>query len=268
MLTLLAPLALFIYLLLGWHFCQIRLAGKQGLPASLSHALMACGIVAHGSLIIANTLSTPSYFGAAEALSLTAWLALLIYLTGKLRWNLAGLEPPLFAFAAGFVALSLLLPQGHSIGYVQSSLSRAHFILAMFAQSFLFVSAGLAILMRMTDSTLHHHARKLLARNLPPLLTLEKLLFGTILTGFALLTLALIAGATFNLQSYGSLIQASHKTFFGLISWLLFGAILAGHKLRGWRGRFVANWTLIAFSVLFLGYIGSRIVFEAILNKP
>ncbi|QLI81949.1 cytochrome c biogenesis protein CcsA [Chitinibacter fontanus] len=267
MLTLLALLSLFVYLLLGWHFCQTRLAGKHALNSNISLAALGIGLTAHG-IVIANTLlQSPTFFGAAEALSLTAWLAILIYCLGRIRWNLDGLEPPLFAFSAAFMALALALPQGHLISYAQSGLSRVHFMLAMFAQSFLFIAAGLAVLMRLTDSTLHHHARKLLARKLPPLLTLEKLLFGTITTGFTLLTIALIAGALLNQQAHGIVVQWSHKTVFGLSSWLLFGGLLLGNHIKGWRGRFAANWTLVAFAVLFLGYIGTRIVLEAFLSK-
>ncbi|WP_373976469.1 cytochrome c biogenesis protein CcsA [Chitinibacter sp. SCUT-21] len=267
MLTLLGPLSLFIYLLLGWHFCQTRLAGKRALHPLIANLLLALAIAMHGSIVASTALQTPTFFGAAEALSLTAWLAIAIYCFSKIRWNLTGLEPPLFAFVSAFMALSLLLPQGHSITYVQSTLSRLHFIFAMLAQSLLFIAAGLAILMRITDSTLHHHARKLLSQNLPPLLTLEKLLFSTISVGFALLTLTLIAGGVFNQQSYGTVFTVSHKTVFGLLSWILFGSLLLGRWLSGWRGRLVANWTLAAFSVLFLGYIGTRIVLETILAK-
>ncbi|QLG88675.1 cytochrome c biogenesis protein CcsA [Chitinibacter bivalviorum] len=267
MLTLLAPLSLFIYLLLGWHFCQTRLAGKRALPEKASRLLLAIGIICHGIAITHGALQANPNFGAAEALSLTAWLAIMIYCVGQLKLKLDGLEPPLFAFAASFVALSLILPAGHAITYSQNSLSRAHFLLAMLAQSFLFVAAGIAILMRLTDNTLHHHAGKLLARTLPPLLTLERLLFSAIGVGFLLLTLALTAGSILNWQQHGQLAQLSHKTIFALSSWLLFASLLLGHKIKGWRGRFAANWTLTAFSILFLGYIGSRIVLEAILGK-
>ncbi|WP_348946006.1 cytochrome c biogenesis protein CcsA [Chitinibacter sp. FCG-7] len=267
MLTLLAPLSLFIYLLLGWHFCQTRLAGKRALPAKLDHLLLAVALGAHGTLIAHNAIQTPPFFGAAEALSLTAWLSLAIYCLGQLKWKLDGLEPPVFAFASAFLLLSIMLPAGHPITYTQSSLSRAHFVFAMLAQSLLFIAAGIAVLMRMTDNTLHHHAKKLLVRNLPPLLTLERLLFGTIASGFTLLTLAFIAGGYLTLQSHGVIAQLSHKTLFAAISWLLFATLLAGHYIKGWRGSFAANWTIAAFGILFLGYIGSRIVIEAILNK-
>jgi ABC-type uncharacterized transport system permease subunit len=266
-LTSLAALSFFIYLLLGWHFCQTRLAGKDALKPRQSSLLLAVGISCHGVAIGTQLISSTPHFGAAEALSLTAWLALIIYCLGHKRWKLDGLEPPLFAFAACFVALSLILPPGHEITYAQSALTRSHFFFAMFAQSFLFVAAGIATLMRFTDNTLHHHAGKLLARTLPPLLTLERLLFSTIRIGFALLTLALIAGSVLNWQEHGVVMQVTHKAIFGFTSWLLFAALLIGNSLRGWRGKFAANWTLLAFGLLFLGYIGSRIVLEAILHK-
>ena len=34
----------------------------------------------------------------------------------------------------------------------------------------------------------------------------------------------------------------------GIISWIIFGALIAGHYLRGWRGRFAVRMTLAGFA--------------------
>ncbi|WP_052190820.1 inner membrane protein YpjD [Chitinibacter sp. ZOR0017] len=267
MLTLLALLAFCIYLLLGWHFCQLRLAGRTLLRAPIATTLLGAGLLCHGAGLLHAIAGPTPTFGAAQALSLTAWLALAIYASGQKRLQLAGIEPPLMAFAAGFIGLALLLPAGHTPSYQANPLSQAHFFLAMLAQSLIFIAAGIAVLMRMTDSTLHHHTSKLLARTLPPLLTLERLLFATLNTGFIALTLALIAGAIMNSQQLGQWFSWNHKTVFGLLSWIIFATLLLGHHLRGWRGRFAANWALVGFACLLLGYIGTRIALEVFLHK-
>jgi ABC-type uncharacterized transport system permease subunit len=59
----------------------------------------------------------------------------------------------------------------------------------------------------------------------------------------------------------------SHKTLFGIVSWLIFGALLAGHHWRGWRGRTAVHWTLAGFTALLLAYIGSKVVLEVILKR-
>jgi ABC-type uncharacterized transport system permease subunit len=47
----------------------------------------------------------------------------------------------------------------------------------------------------------------------------------------------------------------------------VFGTLLAGHHLRGWRGRTAVNWTLTGFVMLLLAYVGSKVVLELILKR-
>jgi ABC-type uncharacterized transport system permease subunit len=266
--TLLTPLTLLIYLLLGWHFCQIRLAGQPPARYLPELGLLLAGLVIHSAVVLLPLFQTTQlHFGAAESLSLTAWLSLLIYVLGRQRWKLDGLEPPLFAFVASFVLLSMLLPTGHAITYVQNNLSRSHFLLAMLAQGLIVNAAAIAILMRFSDRNLHNTSRKILARTLPPLLTLEKHLFSCVTSGFILLSAALVTGIVFSEQINGALLTLSHKTIFALASWAIFGTLLIGRIRYGWRGRFAANWALAGFSLLFLGYIGTRIALEVFINK-
>lgn len=51
------------------------------------------------------------------------------------------------------------------------------------------------------------------------------------------------------------------------MSWLLFGGLLIGRKLQGWRGRVAIRWTLAGFLSLALAYIGSKVVIELILQR-
>ena len=54
---------------------------------------------------------------------------------------------------------------------------------------------------------------------------------------------------------------------FTLISWALFGTLLIGRRLRGWRGRTALRLTLAGFAVLLLAYVGTRFVLEVILQR-
>jgi ABC-type uncharacterized transport system permease subunit len=54
---------------------------------------------------------------------------------------------------------------------------------------------------------------------------------------------------------------------FAVLSWLTFGALLAGRLLYGWRGRTALRWTLTGFVLLILAYVGSRFVLEVILGR-
>ncbi|WP_243865038.1 cytochrome C assembly family protein [Halospina denitrificans] len=138
-----------------------------------------------------------------------------------------------------------------------------HVLLAVTAFSFLALAAIQAVLLYFQHHQLKAHRNSLLVRTLPPLETMESLLFGLINTGVAILTLAIIVGAVFIEDIFGQ--QLAHKTVFTLLAWLVFAALVVGHQLQGWRGAVASRWTLVGCVLLTLGYFGSRLVIEFIL---
>jgi ABC-type uncharacterized transport system permease subunit len=102
---------------------------------------------------------------------------------------------------------------------------------------------------------------------MPPLLTLETILFKLIGAGFILLTLAVGSGILFSEEVFGKAMSFSHKTLFAILSWLVFGALLAGRMIWGWRGRLAVRWTITGFVMLLLAYVGSKFVLEILLHR-
>jgi ABC-type uncharacterized transport system permease subunit len=88
-----------------------------------------------------------------------------------------------------------------------------------------------------------------------------------LLAAFVLLTLTLVSGVFFSEQLFGKPFTLTHKTVFAIASWFIFGGLLAGHYLRGWRGRIAVYWTLAGFTALLLAYVGSKVVLELILKR-
>ena len=84
---------------------------------------------------------------------------------------------------------------------------------------------------------------------------------------FLLLTASLATGLLVSEQFYGQWIRADHKTVFALLSWLIFGVLLIGRRVRGWRGAKATAWTISGFVMLLLAYVGSRFVLEVLLDR-
>jgi ABC-type uncharacterized transport system permease subunit len=76
-----------------------------------------------------------------------------------------------------------------------------------------------------------------------------------------------VSGVFFSEQLFGKPFTLTHKTVFAIVSWLIFGGLLAGHYVRGWRGRTAVYWTLAGFTALLLAYVGSKVVLELILKR-
>jgi ABC-type uncharacterized transport system permease subunit len=96
---------------------------------------------------------------------------------------------------------------------------------------------------------------------------MEALLFRILLAAFVLLTLTVVSGVFFSEQLFGKPLTLSQKTVFAIISWFIFGGLLAGHYFRGWRGRTAVHWTLAGFTALLLAYVGSKVVLELVLKR-
>ena len=74
-------------------------------------------------------------------------------------------------------------------------------------------------------------------------------------------------GIFFSETLFGSPLKADHKTVFAVLSWVIFGLLLGGRLLYGWRGRTALRWTLSGFVMLLFAYVGSRFVLEVLLHR-
>ncbi|MCD0217090.1 cytochrome c biogenesis protein CcsA, partial [Enterobacter hormaechei subsp. steigerwaltii] len=106
-----------------------------------------------------------------------------------------------------------------------------------------------------------------LAGFLPSLLSLEKLMFQAMWAGFILLTYSVVSGTFFAEAVFGKPMTFTHKTVFGILSWLIYGGLLPKHSMTAWRGEKAAVWTIIGFVSLMIAYMGSKFVLEIILNR-
>ena len=173
----------------------------------------------------------------------------------------------LFSAAAVAALLPALFAEAHVLANAGSVAFRLHFLMAMLAYSLFTLAALHALLMATAEKSLHRGRISPLLAGLPPLLTMEALLFRLIHVAFILLTLTLISGVFFSESLFGKALSFNHKTLFAFLSWLIFAALLAGRHLRGWRGRLALRWTIAGFVALLLAYVGSRFVLEVILGR-
>ena len=206
--------------------------------------------------------------GVANAISMLVWLTLLIYWLATLVYGgLAAILGLMAPVALAAILLQAALPTHHFVSYAGDPLFTLHFAIAMLAYSLFIVATVHALLMLAEEKWLHRGVLPPFLRSLPPLLEMEALLFRILFAGFVLLTLTVASGVFFSEQLFGKPMTFNHKTFFGIVSWLIFGGLLVGHYFRGWRGRKAVRWTLAGFTALLLAYIGSKVVFEVILRR-
>jgi len=256
--------AVVLYLL-----CALLPARRGTLIASVTAAAW----LLHGAGLASEVLAPGSLrIGFAVMLSSALWVSVAAYWIENRNFGLDGLRRMVMPSAALTVALQAIFPGNLIVLEGKSPLFGWHIAIATLAYSTLTIAAFHAVLMALQESRLHTRRERAgffgaALDQLPALLTMEKLLFRMIGFGFALLSLTVLSGIVFSEQLFGQALKWDHKSVFTLMSWLLFAALLAGRRFRGWRGKTALTFTLAGFATLLLAYVGSRFVFEVVLHR-
>lgn len=229
---------------------------------------LAAGLVFHGWLLVTDLVGPGGVsFGLSNALSVILWLTVLIYWVASLQHELHALQAFVLPPAALAVLLQKLLPSTHVLPYTGDVLFGAHLIIALLAYSLFTFAALHAGLMTFAERSLHHKKTLVRLPDFPPIMPMERLLFQIITIGFILLTLTVVSGIFFTEQLFHQAFKINHKTVFSMMAWVIFGALLLGRRIQGWRGRVAVRWTLSGFAVLLLAYVGSKFVLEVLLGR-
>jgi ABC-type uncharacterized transport system permease subunit len=230
--------------------------------------LMLVALLMHTGLVGISVFGRGAiHLGFGNAVSMILWLSVLVYGLASLRYLLPGVQAWVTAFAAFGVLMPLVFPDVRPVPFSNLPGFKAHLIVSLLAFSLLFIAALQAVFMIAFEKRLHSGAAAAGMADMPPLLTLEAVLFRLIWTGYVLLTLALISGVFFSEQIFGKAIPLTHKTIFAVMSWIVFGVLLAGRRIRGWRGKLALRWTISGFVLLVLGYVVSKFVLEILLHR-
>lgn len=261
-----------LYLALGIQFWRALPAAAPS-PASrpmpsAPHLAVVVPLLLHAWLL-ARSMVTAAGFNLAlgDTISAIMWLTVFIYWLANFRNQMAGLQAIVFPVAAVGVLMPLLLPHTHMIAYDQPPLLKLHLVIAILAYSLFTIAALHAVLMAAAEWHLHGRPLPRPLQNLPPLLTMERLLFRIIVVGFTLLTLTVASGMLFSEELFGEPLAFNHKVVFALASWIIFAALLIGRYVYGWRGRTAIRFTLSGSALLLLAYVGTRFVLEVILHR-
>ncbi len=224
------------------------------------------GIILH-CIALVGLMVTPagvdlSFFNTAALVSL---MVVLLFLLATIDKPVDKLGVAVLPLAAVTLVLRLVFPVEVHVLTDLSAAMQAHILVSILAFSLLNIAALQALLLACQDFQLHRKRANWFVRSLPPLQTMEALLFQMIGVGFVLLSLSLASGFLFVENLFAQ--HLVHKTVLSILSWLIFGVLLWGRRTFGWRGRTAIRWTLGGFAALALAYFGSKLVLEIILHR-
>ena len=262
-----------LYAGLALYFWRTRWTGQPlNMPTGglrvWERSLLLAALVMHALSLRSDIFDAGTMrFSFSIALSVMLWLTIALYWLESLYARIEGLQMLGLPIAAVAVVLPLGFTEAHLLPNADSLGFRLHFLVAMLAYSLFTVAAFHAVLMATAERALHRGKLTTLLAGLPPLMTMETLLFRLIQVAFVLLSLTLVSGLLFSESLFGKAFVFNHKTLFAMLSWVIFAVLLVGRHLRGWRGKMALRWTLAGFGALLLAYIGSRFVLEVLLGR-
>lgn len=158
--------------------------------------------------------------------------------------------------AAISIALVVFLPQTLLLHTADYPRHLAHIVLAVSTLSIICIATFQAIAIAIQDHLLRHQYAGTIIKKLPPLQTMETILFGIIGIGFILLSMVLMSSLiSFSDPFSPPLLE---KTLLASIAWVIYAMLLAGRYFFGWRGRRVIYYTLSGFCLLIIVYFSSQ----------
>ncbi len=244
--------------------------GKLCCRLTATHRLLALlPLVLHLYLLYTRMLpeSGGLSLGFATSLSAMAALTVLFYAVAAWRYPIGGLQGFVLAFAGLAVGLAGVMPPALPVAHGIEPMFLLHLLMAFAAYGFFAIATFHAVLIALAEKHLHRPVPPRMVADLPPLLTLETLLFSMLELGFVILTLTLITGGLFAEALFGRPLPMNHMTVFGLISWLIYFSLMMGRRVYGWRGRKAIYGALAGFVSLMLSYFGVAFVLEILLRR-
>ena len=265
--TVLSPIASLIYIAVGI-LLGVRLV--KGIQSPTGKRLMvslgSVGLILHAIVLYHNVFNPAGVnLGFFNALSLLSGIIVLLLVIAATSEPVENLGIAIFPLAGIAVVLEQIFPSHDILTEHEAIKLDVHILISILAYSVLSIAAVQAILLAIQNKQLHDRRILGFVRALPPLETMENLMFQMIGLGFVLMTLSLVTGILYLKDMFAQ--HLAHKTILSITAWLVYAILLWGRWRHGWRGKTAIRWTLGGFASLLLAYFGSKLVLELILKR-
>lgn len=239
--------------------------GKEGRASSLLRAPVAAALLLHAYAIEGEMFAPQAvHFGFGLAVSVMFFFAALILLFESWVHRLHG-QFGIILVGAAFGALFPTLFPGPALNAAEwTPAFRLHLLLAIAAYSFMTIALVHAVLMALQNRHLKHPttAETSFLDSMPGLVVMERIFFRIVFIGFLFLTAVLVTGAFASKETYGVFIHLDHKMILTWIAWALFGVLLLGRRIAGWRAKTALSWFWAGFAALAVAYLGYSFILE------
>lgn len=198
-----------------------------------------------------------------ESLISLSWTTVILYLFIEFRYKSKFLGVIIFPIVGIAMAYASLSPNIQDeieplIPALQSNWLTYHVITCFLGYSGFAVSFGASImyLIKFKKDGEQPSAEQDSEGFLPPLASLDEIIYKTIAIGFLLLGIGIITGAVWANYAWGSYWSWDPKETWSLITWFVYAAFIHARLTRGWRGRKAAVLSIIGFVCVLFTFLG------------
>ncbi len=257
-------IAIATYLLSGFFSIKTLLGNHKVIRWQL-YGPAVVGLVAH-SIHLVSTVSINGMlqFSLLNTISICVWLTIgvvLISAVTKPIHNLFTFFMPLggILLFIGVITPQMASPKAYSNGMV------FHIFVALLAYSIMIITTLQAILVNIQSNHLQkHHLNNRILKLLPPLQSMERMMFEWLMVGFMLLTVAIITGGMYVSDIFAQ--HLIHKTVLTIIAWFFFAVLIFGHFYLGWRGQQASRMVYLGMIFLLVAFVGSKFILEYLIK--
>ncbi|MCK9229162.1 MAG: cytochrome c biogenesis protein CcsA [Syntrophales bacterium] len=139
-----------------------------------------------------------------------------------------------------------------------------HVIFSLTGSALFALACCAALMYLIQDGLIRRRKIHELYRVLPSLGDLDRINHLSVLWGFLLLTLGIIAGSVWARTAWGSHLPWDPKQIATLAAWFLCGVLLHQRLVIGWKGRRAAFLSMGAFAILLFAFVGVNLFFTTI----
>ncbi|GAB4391260.1 MAG: inner membrane protein YpjD [Gammaproteobacteria bacterium] len=186
-------------------------------------------------------------------ISQVLWIMVCFVVVGNLLGAFVNLGMIVYPLAAVSIIVAWFIPGRMIIDSAGQPKQLWHILLSLLAFSVIAMATLHSLVYAIQDILLRRHRAGVWLQWLPPLQTMEQLLFQLIVLGFVLLTIVLSSSLWLFADALSS--EMLSKAIFTLLSWLVFAILLGGRYGYGWRGQVAIRWTLLGMLLLTLAFL-------------
>ena len=256
--TALLLIATLVLYLAGTVFFLTYLLRQSEALSNVSLGVTGLGFLTHTVALIAHMAAVGHVplTSFHEAMSFFSWALVLVFLFVEFRHRIHVLGSFILPLALVSLLSAAALPK--QIPTLEPVLRTVwvHVTLSMLGTVGFAVAFVAGIMYLIQDGLLKSKRFNVLYAKLPPLDFLDRLNQQSIVLGFPLLTLGIIAGALSAEFARGSYLNWNPEQTWALVTWVFYFGVLLGRLTIGWRAKRAAYLTIIGFAGVILTFAG------------